>query len=180
MDFRNYNDYEIIDLVKQGNEEALQLMIDKYRYLIAKKIIKFNLTEDFDDYFQEGLLVLYRSVMRFDDTRIKTFTRYFEMNLEHHLISAIRSKTRKLKFLIEKLPMLYGDSISESQSTYYSEDEIKAVIHVLSALEKRIFQRRFIENKDVKSIAEIEAIDVKTVYNAIERIRKKIKLHLDT
>lgn len=180
MDFRSYNDYEIIDLVKQGNEEALQLMIDKYRYLIAKKITKFNLTEDFDDYFQEGLLVLYRSILRYDDSRIKTFTRYFEMNYEHHLISAIRSKTRKMKFTIEKLPMLYGDSISECKSEYYSEDEIKAVLHVLSTLEKRIFQRRFIENYDVKTIAEIEALDIKTVYNAVERIRKKIKLHLDT
>ncbi len=180
MDFRNYNDYEIIDLVKQGNEEALQLMIDKYRYLIAKKISKFNLTDDFDDYFQEGLLVLYRSILRYDDSRIKTFTRYFEMNYEHHLISAIRTKTRKQKFTIEKLPMLYGDSIGENKSEYYSEDEIKAVLHVLSTLEKRIFERRFIENYDVKTIAEIEALDVKTVYNAIERIRKKIKLHLDT
>lgn len=180
MDFRNYNDYEIIDLVKQGNEEALQLMIDKYRYLIAKKIIKFNLTEEFDDYFQEGLLVLYRSIMRFDDSRVKTFTRYFEMNYEHHLISAIRKKSRKLKFTIEKLPMLYGDAICESKSEYYSDDEIKAVLHVLSSLEKRIFERRFIDNHDVKKIAEIEAIDVKTVYNAIERIRKKVKLHLDS
>jgi len=178
--FRNYNDYEIIDFIKQGNEEALQLMVDKYRYLIAKKIVKFNLTEDFDDYFQEGLLVLYRSVLKFDDSRAKTFTRYFEMNLEHHLISAIRTKTRKMKFIIEKLPMLYGEAVAESRTEYYSEDEIRAVIHVLSDLEKRVFDRRFIQNHEVKEIAEIEAIDAKTVYNAIERIRKKIKLHLDT
>lgn len=180
MDFRNYNDYEIIDFIKQGNEEALQLMIDKYRYLIAKKISSFNLTDEFDDFFQEGLLVLYRSVLKFDDSRVKTFTRYFEMNLEHHLISAIRKKSRKIKFMIERLPMLYGDAICESKSEYYSEDEIIAVLHVLSDLEKRIFERRFIQNHDVKEIAKIEAIDVKTVYNAIERIRKKIKLHLDT
>jgi hypothetical protein len=45
MDFRNYNDFEIIDLINQGNEEALELMFEKYKYLVAKKISHFNLTD---------------------------------------------------------------------------------------------------------------------------------------
>ncbi len=180
MDFRNYNDFEIIDLIRQGNEEALSLMFEKYRYLIAKIIIKFNLTDEFDDYFQEGQMVLYRSVLKFDDSFNKTFTRYFESNYEHHLISAIRTRQRKQRFVVEKLPMLYVDSIQEAKTDYYTETEIKAVLDLLSNLEKSIFSLRFIQNLEVRKIAEIEGLDSKTVYNAIERIRKKIKLHLGT
>jgi len=180
VNFRDYNDYEIIDSIKQGNEEALTLMVEKYRYLIAKKIIKFNLISEFDDYYQEGLMVLYRSVLKFEDRYLKTFTRFFELNYERHLITAIRTRQRKQRFITEKLPMFYDDAVQEARVDYYSECEIKSVLKDLSGLEKTIFERRFIQNQEVKKIAELENIEVKTVYNAIERIRKKIKLHLDT
>ncbi len=180
MDFRKYNDYEIIDLIKQGNEEALNLMFEKYRYLIAKKIIQFNLTEDFDDFHQEGLMVLYKSVMKFDDTRTKTFTRFFEMNFERHLITLIRSRKRKQRFMIDRLPLLYAEVIQEAKSDYYTEIEIRKVLDRLSDLEKVVFEQRFIQNQEVQIIAKNHQVEPKTIYNAIERIRKKIKFHLDT
>ena len=60
MNFRDYNDFEIINLVKQGDEEAFKLMVDKYRFLVAKKIKNFNLMTDFDDCFQEALMLLHK------------------------------------------------------------------------------------------------------------------------
>jgi RNA polymerase sporulation-specific sigma factor len=178
VDFRNYNDFEIIDLIKQGNEEALELMFGKYKYLVAKKISHFNLTDEFDDCFQEGMIVLYKSVLKFDDGRKKSFTRYFENNLEHHYISIIRSRSRKAKFLHEKMHKLIDYTIEETERDVYSKEDILSALEKLSVFEKTIFTAKFLQNKDVKTIAGEQNIEVKKVYNAVDRIRQKIKMHL--
>lgn len=178
MDFRNYNDFEIIDFIKQGNEEALELMFEKYKYLVAKKIIIFNLTDDYDDCFQEGMIVLYKSVLKFDDSRNKSFTRFFEGNLENHLISIIRSRQRRARFIHEKLPKLVDYSMEEKEAEYYSKDDLRQAIDQLSEFEKVIFKAKFLENKETNEIAREQNISVKKVYNAVDRVRQKIKTHL--
>jgi len=178
MDFRNYNDFEIIDLILQGNEEALELMFDKYKYLVAKKISCFNLTDEYDDCFQEGMIVLYKSVQKFNDSRNKSFTRYFETNLEHHFISIIRSRRRFTRFMIEKLPKLVEYEVEEQPTEIYSKEDILGAIRELSAFEKDIFQAKFIQGKEVQAIATEQNVPVKKVYNAVDRIRQKIKNRL--
>ncbi|MFA5036657.1 MAG: sigma-70 family RNA polymerase sigma factor [Candidatus Izemoplasmatales bacterium] len=178
MNFRDYNDFEIIDLIKQGNEEALELMFDKYKYLVAKKITKFNLSDEFDDCFQEGMIVLYKSVLKFHDDRNKTFMRFFESNLEHQYISIIRSRQRHYKFVREKLPILVDYQVEEIQGGLYTEADINQALSQLSQLEFTIFKAKFIHNKPVSLIASEQNIPIKKVYNAIDRIRLKIKMHL--
>lgn len=178
MDFRNYNDFEIIDLINQGNEEALELMFEKYKYLVAKKISSFNLTDEFDDCFQEGMIVLYKSVRKFNDSHNKSFTRYFETNLEHHFISIVRSRRRHIRFMIEKLPRLVEYEVEEREREIYTPAEIEGAISLLSSFEREVFQSRFIEGKNVQDTARQTGSTVKKVYNAVDRIRKKIKMHL--
>jgi RNA polymerase sporulation-specific sigma factor len=180
MIYRNYNDYEIINLVKQGNDEAFNFMVDKYKFLIAKKIKMFNLGYDYDDCFQEALMVLHRSIMRFDDKYNKTFTRYFEGNLVNYLITYKKRQSNYLNFKSEKLPMLYHLQINEEETEVYLD---KTIIHTLASFsnfEKRVYQARIIDRLEVRKCAELLNCEEKKVYNAIDRIRNKIKLHMMT
>ncbi|MDD3113471.1 MAG: sigma-70 family RNA polymerase sigma factor [Candidatus Izemoplasmatales bacterium] len=179
MNFRNYNDYEIISLIKQGNEEALALMIEKYRLLIAKKAHKFNLKLDFDDRFQEGLIVLYRSILKYDEHYDKTFTRYFEHNLENHLISLYRKERNYGKFLMNKAAALIDYSVDESHRNYYSELEIAQALSELSEFEKAVFRVRFLLKRTPAESAKSLDCQIKQIYNAVDRIRAKIKMHLE-
>jgi RNA polymerase sporulation-specific sigma factor len=178
LDFRDYNDFEIINLIKQGNEEALELMIEKYRYLIAKKIKKFNLIDDYDDCFQEGLLVLYKSAVRFDERFCKSFTRFFERNYENHLISIIRKRTSYGKFLATKSQILVNESLKETPSITYTHSEIATIARELSAFERAVFDWRILGDKSLQEIARELDCDVKKVYNAMDRIKHKLKIHL--
>lgn len=179
MDFRKYNDYEIIAMIQEGNEEALSLMADKYRLFIAKKIGKFNLGYEFDDAYQEGLIILYKSVKKFEPGFNKSFTRYFELNLENRFISIIRGKMRYGKFLSEKLPMLFEYEIHEPSHSYFSKTDFDDFFLRLSHFEKTVFQLKFIEEYTHSQIAENLNCHPKKVYNAIDRIRTKLKLHLE-
>lgn len=178
MIFRNYNDFEIINLIKQGNEEAFQLMVDKYKFFVAKMIKKFNLQEQYDDIFQEALMILYKSIIRFDQSFNKTFMRYFEMNLTNRFITIKNKHNRYGKFLSEKLPTLYQETIHETKHYYISDAEIHKALDTLSELEKQVFQLKIIEKRSIQETAEYLEFPQKKIYNALDRIKKKIKIHL--
>jgi len=180
MIFRNYNDFEIINLVKEGDEEAFKFIVDKYQYLIAKKIKSFNLTSEFEDCYQEGLMILHRSVMRFDESFNKTFTRYFEANFHNFLISFKNKKMRYINFKIEKLPIMCDFVVKESEKIYLRDDDIYQTLTTLSSFEKLVYQAKIVEKRTVKECAVFLSCEEKRVYNALDRIRKKIKLHLMT
>lgn len=180
MIFRNYNDYEIINLIKEGQEDAFSFLVDKYSFLIAKKIKSFNLIDEYEDCFQEGLMTLYRSAMKFDDSYNRTFTRYFEQNFVNFLIT-YKKKLHRLKvYKVEKIPVLETYLVSEAIETLYLDQEIFQALDRLSDFEKQVFQFRIIERKTVKNCAKTLNCDEKKVHNAMSRIRNKIKLHLMT
>ncbi|MBU0996847.1 MAG: sigma-70 family RNA polymerase sigma factor [Firmicutes bacterium] len=178
MDFRKYNDHEIIFLIQEGNEEALSLMEEKYKLLIAKKISKFNLGYEYDDAYQEGLIVLVRSAQRFKPVFNKSFTRYFEMNLENRFISIVRSKRRYFKFLSEKSPMLVEHEVHEQPKLYFTKQDFDDFVSLLSSFEKTVFEQKFFNELEIEDIASLLNCDTKKVYNAIDRIRAKLKMHL--
>jgi len=180
MIFRNYNDFEIINLIKEGDEEAFKFMVDKYQYLIAKKIKSFNLVEDYEDCYQEALMLLYRSIIKFNEIFNKTFTRFFESNLNNYLISYKNKKMKYINFKIEKLPIICDFVVKEDNLIYFRDEEIIRTLTTLSKFEKQIYQIKILEKRTVKESAIYLGCDEKKIYNALDRIRKKIKLHLMT
>ena len=178
MIFRNYNDYEIVNQVKQGNEEAFKFMVNKYKYFIAKKIGKFNLTKNYDDVFQESLMILYKSIIKFNEDYKKSFTRYFEMNLTNRFITLKGKQNKYGEFLNTKLIMLYNSMLKEEPKYFISDSEIRNALDTLSGFEKQVFQLKIIDKNSIKKTAKILNCNEKKIYNAIDRIKIKIKIHL--
>jgi len=178
MIFRNYNDFEIVNMIKQGDQEAFAFIVSKYEFFIAKKIREFNLAKNYEDMFQESLMVLYKSVLKFDEIFNKTFMRYFELNLTNRLITLKNKDNKRGEFLANKLSYLYEYSTKEAPKHYISEREIFEALDRLSGFEKAIFQRKIIEKQTIKEIANNLNCDEKKIYNALDRIKKKIKMQL--
>jgi RNA polymerase sporulation-specific sigma factor len=119
-----------------------------------------------DDFFQEGILTLYKAVETFDESKNKTFTRYFELILRRHFYH-----------LIYKLPkyMLYEDSNFMSCFGYEEQKDDIDLIDSCSKFEKYIYQYYFIEKKAVQKISDELSCEPKKIYNAIFRIKEKYK-----
>ncbi len=173
----NHNDYEVIDRIKEGDEDAFEFMVSKYHRFIAKKIHKFNLAYDFDDTYQEGLIILYKTVLKFDPSFNKTFTRFFEMSFERFLITKIDTRKRRKDKVIR-----YRDSIAElnhciHETSVYYPLQLREALEILSPLEQTIFIEREIKNNSIEYIAQAHKIETKRIYNGLQRAKVKIHAH---
>ncbi len=172
------NDFELIEAVQAGDTAAFDWMATKYHRFIAKIIHRFNLAYDFDDLHQEGLMVLYRSALAFDQHRYKkTFTRYFETNFKRHLMSVIR--TRKHRRHIE---YIHEGEIRENvhriqETSAYHTLHLAEVKKVLTECEYRVYILREMRHASITLIARLTGLDTKAIYNAVHRAKAKIKAH---
>ncbi len=174
-----HNDHEIISMIQEGDESALELMVEKYRRLIIKKIYKFNLTYYFDDLFQECLIILYQSAMMFDASYNKTFTRFFEMNIERHCISTIATFKRR-----QEITRNYLDDIAENthclhERTVYYDLHLEEVRRILTPCEFSVYEGRELKNRSFESIAASLDINIKSAYNAMHRAKAKIRAYFE-
>ncbi len=167
-----YNDNELIYLIRNGNEEALNIMITKYEPLIKSKIKKFNVeSSSYDDYLQEGRLALLKAVERYNTESPKTFNRYFDIILQNRFISLYRIHKHELQMVMfETLDVIDYRNQEESLTLELIENT------PLSKTEKNIIDMRVAKEMSIKEIAETLNLTEKQVYNALARARQKIKV----
>ena len=160
------NDYELIYLIHTELDDiALNYIFKKYRRLIWKYVHMLNIDEkEHDDFHQEGMLMLNQAIKTFNPDRNKTFTRYFELILKRHLFRQY-----------QKIPdyVLY-DHTDFCKGIVYIEEE--AIPLMGSSFEQEVYQAHFIQFESIESLSNRLRCSKKQIYNAIYRIREKMKL----
>lgn len=172
-----HNDFEIINLIKEDNQEALALMFEKYSPLIYKKISKFNLSYEAEDMYQEALMLLYNSVLKFDESKNKTFTRFFEMNLERRFISVVTKKVRRQEIFNEHKMYIYEQLSTSTQEDVYFNLYMKEIAKILTKTEKLVYTLRELNNYSIAYIKENYDLSEKVIYNSMYRAKAKINSH---
>ncbi|HOE77494.1 MAG TPA: sigma-70 family RNA polymerase sigma factor [Bacilli bacterium] len=163
------NDNQLLYLIREGSDEALELMFKKYQPLIistANKLCKDR--SMFDDYLQEGRVVLMRAIKRYQTNHQKTFNRFFSMLLVHQYISMNRSLiARNRRFvLMEEIAPEYQTE---------SHNQLDIPWQQFSDLERKVYQLKYVRNLDNAIIAKELGYTIKQIYNTNERIKRKIK-----
>jgi len=174
-----YNDYEIINLIREGNNEALELMFDKYSRLISKKIYKFNLYKDYDDMFQEGMMILYKSIKAFNEIYKKSFTRYFELNLERKYMTILTKRIRRMEIFKNNELFIYETNNNLNQNSVYYELLKKEIAKILTNNEHLVYTLRELNNYSITYISEKHSMTDKEIYNSLHRAKVKIKKHFN-
>lgn len=179
MAYPRHNDYEIINLIREGNNEALELMFDKYSRLISKKIYKFNLYKEYDDMFQEGMMILYKSIKAFDDGYSKSFTKYFELNLNRKYITILTKKIRRREIFKNNELFIYETNNNLNQNSVYYDLLKKEIAKVLTNTEHLVYTLRELNNYSITYISEKHGMSDKEIYNSLHRAKVKIKKHFN-
>ena len=200
MKYSDYNDHELLQYISEKNEEAANIMFDKYTPLIqtlANKLIKHagNLGLETGDLIQEGMIGLNSAILCFDEKKDNIFYTYARKCIESRMISLIvcarRQKHRLLNESISlsekyedtsfELEDYLGDNSYNPEYRFIEHEEeeelIKNFSKKLTNFEEEVFLLK-ISGLDYKEISNILDKDRKAIDNALQRIKIKLKNYL--
>lgn len=187
-----YEDNYLLDLIKDADEEAKNLLFKKYEPMIkniARRYIKNcqNLGLDVNDLTQEAMLVFNNCILTFDQTKDNLFYTYLKVCIENKMLSLI-IKARRPKYNVPTVPLVYeddkdidyllsdhsydpGEKLIDEEYTNEIYDSLK---EVLTPFEQQVLSLR-VSGFVYKEIASILDKDVKSIDNTLSRIRTKAK-----
>lgn len=193
----NYNamsDEDLIALIKKDDKYALDFIIEKYKELVNMKVGKyFIIGAEREDIIQEGMIGLFKAIQGFDFEKQNSFKTFANLCIERQLITAIKTSNRQKHMPLNGYLSLNTSAYDDDEDTtvleifdshltedpldtitkkeYYKRVE-NAIDKSLSSFEKKVLSR-FIKGESYVTIAEKLDTPVKSVDNAIQRIRKK-------
>lgn len=189
-----YNDFELVSLAQENNEEAIEILYKKYNDLIQRKakrvlrILKGSGIE-LSDIIQEALIGFDEAIRKFNQNDDTIFSTFAIICIDGRIKTFILKQNRgKYRFLNEAVNFenrdnecnlldLLSDNVTPESLLFsdVSESEIYIKIkNVLTGFEDVVFELK-IQGYEYKEIANILDIDSKDIYNAINRIRIKTK-----
>ena len=193
MEYKDFNDYELLSYIREGNEEANNILIKKYEPLINKiatKMLSYckNNGLDKSDLIQEGMIGLNHAIDRYQEQENILFYTYAKTCIERKIISVVISSNRnKNKILNESISYddeehlllkFIKDSNPNPEETVIGIEKEKNLLSKiednLTDLEQQVFEL-LISGFKYKEIAEILEKDEKSIDNAIQRLKAKIK-----
>lgn len=171
-------EYELILAARNNDDSAFETLYKRYIPLVNGCVSSFQVPpSERDDLFQEGMIGLLKAIRTYDNTS-SAFQTYASLCVKRSMISALRKYNRanRLVYSAEVPEHMIPPREPAGEDMYRDEDRqrIKSFINELSPFEKTIFSL-YISGMKYSAMAEKLGCTVKSVDNAITRIKSKIK-----
>ena len=195
--YNNMSDDELLELINKKDTDALDFLICKYKDLVNSKVNKyFIIGAEKEDIVQEGLIGLYKAIKDYKPDKQNSFKSFANLCIERQLITAIKSSNRQKHMPLNSylslnmtafenedgnndtqiVDVLENTVIEDPLDTITKKEYFSSVENVidssLSDVEKKVLNR-YVQGESYVKIAERLDAPVKSVDNAIQRIRKK-------
>jgi RNA polymerase sporulation-specific sigma factor len=192
------------DLVKSswaGDDGALEMLLARYRNFVRMKARSYFLVgADREDVVQEGMIGLYKAIRDYDHSREASFRGFAELCITRQIITAIKTATRQKHAPLNSYVSLYLPAYSDDEPDHEiveqlvsdAEDPADSVVssqelavleeyfgEILSDLEAEVLQR-YIEGQSYSEIAAELDRHVKSIDNALQRIKRKLDSYLES
>lgn len=192
---KNLTHEDLARLAQEGDNSALEYLINTYKNIVRLRARKFFLIGgDYEDLIQEGTIGLFKAIRDYNPAKNTSFTTFAELCIRRQLYTAIKSANRKkhlllndslsLDFPVEEndnknLSDIYADqSIMSPDEIMESEEKLneinKIIDTMLSPLEKTVIEM-YLDGKNYREIAKIINKADKSVDNALNRAKNKLR-----
>lgn len=191
-------DEAVVRMAQEGSATAYEYLIQKYREVAKIKARTYYIAGgDNEDAVQEGMIGIFKAVRNYEPGAGASFSSFLELCVDRQIKTAMSgANRRKHKILTESVSLVLQEGESENGNpdiahmmTAGREDEpenaalIKEAVELMrKAGEERLsrFERRvwneMLKGETYREIADVLQKSPKTIDNAIQRIKKKIRL----
>lgn len=194
------DDEVLVEIARAGDDRAIDVLLNRYRHFARVKArIYFLAGADREDIVQEGMIGLFKAIRDYRSDKSSAFRGFAELCITRQIITAIKTATRQKhaplnSYVSLNKPLgdedtesvsfeeaIVGTEISDPAELVVSAEEIGRIRtsmgEVLSPLEVEVL-RLYMDGKSYLEIADILGRHVKSIDNALQRIKKKLEEHL--
>lgn len=197
--FKQATDEELIIMYRDGEENAIGFLMNKYKNLVRKKASSmYILGADRDDLIQEGMIGLFKAVRDYDMGRDVNFYTFADLCVSRQMYTAVQASNRQKHLPLNTYISIYSQSqnLEEGTEEYplmntltakresnpeemlieqeNAEQMETAILKELSEFEKQVFELH-LTGMNYTEIAKVLGRDEKSTDNALQRMKTKIK-----
>jgi len=181
------SDNELINRAQSGDIDAQDVLLEKHKEN-AKRIARtfIIMGADFEDIVQEGMVGLFKAIQTYDCEREASFDTYANICITRQIINTIKNASRKkhaplnfyvsLDFNIDALDRVLSPNDENPETLLIIKEErekaANSIYKMLSPFETRVLNL-YLKGKSYTDIAALLNKSIKSIDNAIQRIRNK-------
>lgn len=193
-------DEDIVEIARTGDPEALEYLITKYKSFVRVKARSYFLIgADREDIIQEGMIGLYKAIRDYNRDKLTSFKAFAELCITRQIITAIKTATRQKHIPLNSyislnkpiydeesdrtlLDVISGVKITDPEELIISSEELYSmenkIVELLSDLEWEVLMA-YLDGKSYQEIAEELDRHVKSIDNALQRVKRKLERYLE-
>nr|WP_330392602.1 RNA polymerase sporulation sigma factor SigH [Geosporobacter subterraneus] len=193
-------DEDVVEDARNGDAQAQEYLIKKYKNFVrAKARSYFLIGADREDIIQEGMIGLFKAIRDFRSDKLSSFRAFAELCITRQIITAIKTATRQKHIPLNSyvslnkpiydeesdrtlLDVLSGAKISDPEELIISREELghieSKIGEILSDLEWKVLMS-YLQGKSYQEIAEDLDRHVKSIDNALQRVKRKLERYLE-
>ena len=195
--YESLTDEELITLFRDGDQEAMEMLLNKYKEMVLRKAKSmYILGGDSDDLIQEGMLGLFKAVRDYDSGRDASFRTFAQLCVTRQLYTAVKASSRKKHLPLNTaislsrpvredgeededfVDCLEADASSNPEVYLIGQEEMERleekIEKELSPFEKQVLELH-LTGMGYVEIAHVLNRDEKSTDNALQRIRTKLR-----
>ena len=197
--YRGLNDEQIVLKAQSGDNMAFSYLLEKYKNFVRSKARGYFLIgADHEDIVQEGMIGLFKSIRDFNPDKQSGFRAFAELCVKRQIITAIKSATRQKHIPLNSYVSLNRPAYDEEsertlmdilegrvtnpEDLFISDEDLKDIQKQLdewlSSFEKQVLHY-FLDGNSYQDIAEKLGKHVKSVDNALQRVKRKLNRYLE-
>jgi RNA polymerase sporulation-specific sigma factor len=199
--FEILQDEEVVDIARAGSILAQEYLINKYKSFVrAKARSYFLIGADREDIIQEGMIGLYKAIRDFRSDKLASFKAFAELCITRQIITAIKTATRQKHIPLNSyvslnrpiydedsdrtlLDIMPGTQVLDPEELVINTEEVGSmenkITEILSDLEWQVLNS-YLDGKSYLEIADDLNRHVKSIDNALQRVKRKLERYLDS
>jgi len=198
--YKDLPEESTVNLAKEGDSSAQEYLIKKYKNFVRSKARSYFLIgADKEDIIQEGMIGLFKAIRDYQPDKIASFRSFAELCITRQIITAIKTATRQKHIPLNSyvslnrpvfdeesdrtlIDILSGRNNVDPEALLISREEVKNIEskigEMLSELEWEVLTS-YIQGKSYQEIAEDLDRHVKSIDNALQRVKRKLEKYLE-
>ena len=191
--YEQFTDEELIERLRDGEQELEDYLMEKYKGMVLKKAhAMFIVGGEREDLIQEGMIGLFRALRDYQPGKSATFATFANLCVERQIYKAIEMSGRLKNKPLNSYISLRDEESPILDSLAFEQQDPEAIVidrenvnvmqekirQHLSRFETRVLDS-YLEGMTYTQIAEAMGKSPKSIDNALQRIRGKIREFLE-